>query len=276
MLWDSISRVIVLDAGDAWQVVLQPDHGDLAGQLAEAWGNDHFATSAHRSSLALAATRHDDGWAVWERWPQLDGDEGKPMQFLDVHIRSHLAFYAAAITDITDQDPYAGLMVAMHGAGLYRERYGTQPGLRNRWADLYRDEIEAFVASVETTYPARVAELGIDEDERWASYKLLQVYDRLALYFSGLFAVTMGDVQEVAPTPLDYNGAETTLRIEPLSNFAPYSPTHVRIAPFPFAEAPARFTLERRLLPKRNWTPGEFRAAFRSAPVERLELLVEA
>jgi len=264
----------VRDAGDAWQVVLQPDHGDLAGQLAQAWGNERFRTSPHHSSLALAAARHDDGWSVWERWPQLsDGD--RPMQFLDVHISSHLAFYTAAMTDVTGQDPYAGLMVAMHGAGLYRERYGTQPGLRNKWADLHGDEIEAFVDSVERTYPARLSELGVDDDEQWTSYKLLQVLDRLALYFSGLFEVKLGDVHEIAPTPVDYDGGETTIRVEALSPFAPYSPTHVRIDPFPFVQSPARFTLLRRLLPKRSWTATEFRETFRSTPPERLDLLVE-
>jgi hypothetical protein len=267
--------VIVLDGGDAWQVVLQPDHGDLAGQLAEEWGNERFGTSSHHASLALAATRHDDGWSVWERWPQL-AEGGKPMQFLDVQIASHLAFYVAAITDVTEQDPYAGLMVAMHGAGLYRERYATQPGLRNKWADLHRDEIETFVDSVESTYPARIGDVGIDENERWTSYKLLQVYDRLALYFSGLFEVQMGDLHEIAPTPVDYAGEETTIRIAPLSPFAPYSPTHVRLDPFPFHSSPARFTLVRRLVPKRAWTSSEFRESFRSMPAERLELLVEA
>ena len=28
-----------------------------------------------------------------------------------------------------------------------------------------------------------MAELGVDEDERWTNYKLLQIYDRLSLYF---------------------------------------------------------------------------------------------
>jgi hypothetical protein len=267
--------VIVHDAGDAWQVVMQPHHGDLAGQLAEAWGNERFARPDRRDSLAIAATRHDDGWAVWERWPQAMPD-GKPMPFIEVHIRSHLAFYTAAIADVTDQDPYAGLLVAMHGAGLYRERYGTQPGLRNRWADSHRVEIEAFVESVEGTYGERVAEAGVSEEERWAAYKLLQVYDRLSLYFSGLFPVRMREPHVIAPVPVDEAGGETELRVQPVSAFEPYSPSHVRIDPFPFADSPARFTLERRVLPKKKWGGPEFREALLSAPTETVSIVAEA
>ena len=58
----------------------------------------------------------------------VDGD-GKPVSFLDVHVPAHLAFYRAGIAAITDEDPYAGLLVSMHGAGIYRQRYGSDTSL---------------------------------------------------------------------------------------------------------------------------------------------------
>src|SRR5438552_14243885 len=112
--------MIVLDGGDSWHLVLQPHHGDLAGQLAAAWGNDELERPRHHESLVVAAARHDDGWAVWERWPAVHPDDSRPVSFLEVDIPSHIAFYRAGITDVTQRDPYAGLVVAMHGAGLYR------------------------------------------------------------------------------------------------------------------------------------------------------------
>ena len=39
------------------------------------------------------------------------------------------------IAAVLDQDPYAGLLVSMHGAGIYRGRYGTQPSLKLTFAD---------------------------------------------------------------------------------------------------------------------------------------------
>ena len=51
------------------------------------------------------------------------------MNFLDVDVRSHLAFYRAGIAAVTEQDEHAGLLVSMHGAGIYRQRYGLDPAL---------------------------------------------------------------------------------------------------------------------------------------------------
>ena len=118
------AAVIVRDAGDAWQVVMQTDHADLAGAFADAWRD----RGSRHESVAVAAQRHDDGWAVWERSPRRD-ESGKPVNFLDVDVRSHLAFYRAGIAAVTEHDPHAGLLVSMHGAGIYRQRYGLDPGL---------------------------------------------------------------------------------------------------------------------------------------------------
>src|SRR5688500_13743082 len=103
--------MIVRDAGDAWQVVLQTDHADLSGAFARAWSEQ----GAGHDALVIAAERHDDGWAVWERAPRVD-ESGKPVNFLDVDVRSHLAFYRAGIAAVTEHDPYAGLLVRTRGA----------------------------------------------------------------------------------------------------------------------------------------------------------------
>ena len=117
--------MIVRDRGDSWQVVLQTDHADLSGALARAWaGRD-----GRDDSLVIAAERHDDGWAVWERAPLVEPETGRPINFLDVGVPAHLAFYRACIAAVSEQDPYAGLLVSMHGAGIYRQRYGTDLAL---------------------------------------------------------------------------------------------------------------------------------------------------
>ena len=53
--------MIVRDLGDAWQVVMQPDHADLSAEFARAWA------TPLKPSLVTATERHDDGWAVWEQ-----------------------------------------------------------------------------------------------------------------------------------------------------------------------------------------------------------------
>jgi hypothetical protein len=212
--------VIVRDTGDAWQVVFQTDHADLSGALARTWTE----RSPQHDSLIVAAERHDDGWAVWEQAPQVD-DTGKPVNFLEVGVPAHLAFYRAGIAAITEQDAYAGLLVSMHGAGIYRQRYGLDPGLGLARAAEVQDQVDAFVAEQE-------AKFGGDLGAHRADYELLQLYDRLSLYFC-LRDVEAGEAAEIQGY-----------------RFEPVAPWHVRLDPFPFVESPAPFTLLRRVVPK--------------------------
>lgn len=262
--------MIVRDRGDSWQVVLQPDHADLSAQFARAWGNeDGFAAPAPLDSVAVASARHDDGWAVWERAPALDREGVAPRNFLDVEVASHLAFYRAMIAAVLDQDPYAGLLVSMHGAGIYRGRYGTQPSLRLTFADEARDQVEAFVAEQEELHARLVTRLGVSEEERWTNYRLLQVYDRLSLYFC-LRDVEAGEPDTLEPVPRDYQGAETALAIEPAGSW------RVRVDPYPFAQSPGRFRLLRHLLPKAGERDGDsFRREFASTVPEEVDITIE-
>jgi hypothetical protein len=263
--------VLVRDRGEMWQLVRQPDHADLSGQFARAWGGDDVAPVRNAGSLALAATRHDDGWAVFDRRPAWDPDNGRPRNFLDVPIRSHLAFYRACIEVVTDEDPYAGLMVSMHGAGIYNGRYGTQPSLTLTSAAGHAQEVGAFVAEQEDTHPARIEALGLDEPERWGNYKLLQVYDRLSLSLC-LREWESSDAQqdEIEPCPLDYDGSDAKLRITPVG------PWRVRMEPYPFAVSPARFSLVRKLVVHAPFADNEeFRATYFATRAELVDITVE-
>jgi hypothetical protein len=161
---------------------------------------------------------------VWEQAPRV-APGGNPVNFLDVDIRSHLAFYRAGIAAVTEQDPDAGLLVSMHGAGIYRQRYGLDEALGLARAGEAQGEVEAFVAEQE-------AKFGDDPGERREDYELLQLFDRLSLYFC------MRDL--VGGEPAELQG----YRLEPVG------PWRVRIGPYPFADSPASFSLLRRILPK--------------------------
>jgi hypothetical protein len=238
--------LIVRRQGDLWQVVLQTDHADLSGAIAEAWAD----RGLRHDSAVVAARRHDDGWAVWERSP-LIGADGAPVSFLDVHVPAHLAFYRAGIAAVTDEDPYAGLLVSMHGAGIYRQRYGTDTGLSLTRAAEVQALVDAFVAEQESTVEERAAAAGVDEELRWADYHRLQWFDR----FSLVFCLREWDRPD-----------ETPFELGPFT-FTPLGPWRAKVDPFPFAGASARFTLLRRLVPMQPktgqaWTQAEFRRAF--------------
>ena len=117
--------------------------------------------------------------------------------------------------------------------------------------DENRPLVKAFVDEQESGYSDRIAKAGVDEDQRWSDYELLQLFDRLSLYFC------MRDVE---------GGEEAELqgyRLEPVASW------HVRMQPFPFKEAPSRFSLVRRVLPK------DGQPDILALPSERAEIVVE-
>ena len=204
--------MIVRDLGDAWQIVLQTDHADLSAAFARAWA------TPLAPSLVLATERHDDGWAVWEQSPRFDED-GKPINFFDVDVRSHLAFYRAGIAAIAEEDEYAGLLVSMHGAGIYRQRYGLDTSLGLTRAAEVQGDVDAFVAEQE-------AKFGGDPGERQADYELLQLFDRLSLYFC-MRDVVGGDAAELQG-----------YRLEPVGPWRVKLARTVREQPRPLLAAP--------------------------------------
>lgn len=244
--------MIVRDAGEAWQVVLQTDHADLAAGFARAWAE----TGPRHDSLVLATERHDDGWAVWEQSPLVD-EAGRPVTFLDVQVPAHLAFYRAGIAAIADEDAYAGLLVSMHGAGIYRQRYGEDPGLKLTHAEEVAGLVEDFVAEQEAAVPARAAAAAVDEELRWADYRRLQAYDRLSLLFC------MRDLEQSEPFELG------PFRVEPRGAW------RVRLDPCPLRAGTEPLRLVRRLVPKDAWTQAAFREAFPRLEPETVAIAVE-
>lgn len=245
--------MIVCDVGDGWQIVMQTDHADLSGEFARRYGQ----RTERSASLQVAAERHDDGWAVWEQAPMCDAQTGKPLNFLDVGVPAHLAFYRAGIAAITEQDPYAGLLVSMHGAGIYRGRYGLQPELKLTFAGDVREQVDAFVAEQERSFEARDAELGVTAEQRRDDYELLQLYDRMSLLFCTNDALS--------PPPSDFGGYR----------FEPDGPGTITMSPFPFDGAQQRFSLLRRLLPREHWTDSrKFRHDLYAVEPERISITV--
>jgi hypothetical protein len=161
------------------------------------------------------------------------------------------------------------MLISMHGAGIYTGRYGTQPSLGLSGQERHKEAVDAFVAEQEQGYRDLGERLGVSEDERWRNYRLLQIYDRLSLYFC-LREVEHGEADEIEPVPTREGGDDVALRIEPAG------PWHVRLDPFPFAASPARFTLVRRVLPKAGFDGNEsFRAAFRGLVPETVTITIE-
>ena len=223
-----------------WQgrllVVLQPDHGTQTGLIAEQWGNDEIpALTDFRRAAEMAAGHHDDGWAIWERHPTLEPSTGQPVQFHAVDPVEHIAAYRAGISRAAQLDPWTGLLVSMHGAGLYNDRYGTYR-LTELSEQTFNPAEQAVVGEFLSDMAALQQGLGQDSightlpgaasDDPLVRhhYLLLQVWDRLSLQFA--FRHAADGVISPLPWPA---GPATQLRCTRLG------PMSLRLDPYPFA-----------------------------------------
>src|SRR4051794_10250757 len=202
-------------------VILQTDHAALSGALAEHWGNGTFARPEPRDAVVVAAAHHDDGWRLWELSPRIDPDTERPYQFTDLPVAEHAGFYRAGVDEVLARDRYAGLLVSMHLAGLYQRRFGTDPGmplkpLPPRDEGAVREILWQLGAQQQTLrehLPAQgVPPRFLADRYVWSNYKLLQVFDRLSLYF----CLAPPRDTTLGPAPIDYEGREVQLSLLPV------------------------------------------------------------
>lgn len=246
-------------------LIRQLDHSALCGEFARRWGNQQFAPVDPLDAVALAAARHDEGWRDEDEKPLYDDQTRRPTNFRQVEVPLHVPFYAAGIDRIVAMDPYAGLLVSMHGSGIYQRRYGAGPVRMTTIRDDVKEIAEAFVTSQEALQahlrrrlwdPSRRR----SEFERqiWTHYEWLQVWDRLSLF------VCTNDLggpvnERIGPVPLARGGpdAEITVRADHST---------VTLDPYPFAESPWSAAVPAQAIPDRDYVgPGDVRRVLQTA-----------
>jgi hypothetical protein len=138
--------MILQRLGGELLVVRQPDHGLHSGDFASRWGNETTPPFEPRVPVIEAGVRHDNGWAGWEERPSLDPATGQPWQFFRLSPHEHVPLYRRGIQQAADYDPYTGLIVSMHGAGLYNDRYGTFRLAEQHFTPEERTLVDEFLA----------------------------------------------------------------------------------------------------------------------------------
>lgn len=262
--------MILTRSAEGLTVVRQPDHGRQTGAFAAAWGNEEVpADEARTDSIRLAAAHHDDGWGTWELHPTLDPARGQPVQFLELTPVEHVPLYRVGIERMAAVDPFAGLLVSMHGAGLYNARYGTFQLVE---LDLNAEEralVAEFLADMAALQATLAERAGVvtaharpsEDPGVRASYLRLQVWDRLSLQYC-YFGSADGTIG-----PLPLGGAESgELRCR---NAGPHT---LSLDPWPFADKRHVFAVPTVTVPDRPYaTPDAFLEAVLSAPVRTIE-----
>jgi Protein of unknown function (DUF3891) len=257
--------VLVTRRGDALQVVLQVDHQDQCALMAASWGAAGFARPEPYGPLETAAACHDEGWRPWEAAPEVDG-EGRPLDFVDLDRGTHTALYRRGIAAAVERDPRAGLLVAMHGRGLYQSRLGLDgpprppEELEEPGRGFVREQLE-----LEARLRAGLGGGARLERWAWAAYRLLQTWDTLSLYliWGGL---PQGRRRTLGMVPRRVGDPGVDLRLTPAGADTALA------EPFPFTERPVALPVRARTIDDRRYTDADdLCAALAAAPWEQRE-----
>ncbi len=233
-------------------LIRQLDHSALSGEFARHWGRDPFARAAPWDSVVLASARHDEGWREPDERPLYNAQTKAPAHFRTIDVRTHIPLYREGIRRIVALDPYAGLLVSMHGAGIYQYRYGAGPIRMTTQTDEVRVLMDAFVDEQETLQTnlkrrlwARSGRRRLFERTIWVHYELLQVWDLLSLFIC--IDRDKTPIQRIGPVPTTADGGDLELEL------TADEPDTVRVTPWPFTVATLDAVLPARTIPDRTY-----------------------
>jgi hypothetical protein len=279
--------LLVTKRGDGFRLVTHYEHGALAGELAERWGNDRFATPAEplAAALTVAAAHHDDGWRELDDLPAHDPEAGRPAHFLEVPLERSVPPYGRGVDGVYERDLLAGALVGMHWAGLYSARWGLQ----GSGGPLPHPLAEEVVAKQEARRQEAMREAwGFEgrrsafEADAWHAYEILQALDVASLALSLVDPALPSDPAvepPFLPATLFQVEQEPGGRVLPSIPTVPLGehlellfsvpePGVAAIDPWPFAGEGFEIELPSRLIATDGLGEEEAAAAYREAPVE--------
>ncbi|GGN20328.1 hypothetical protein GCM10011578_050880 [Streptomyces fuscichromogenes] len=260
----------------------------MAGDIAARWGNDDFALPTPHDKATLATAMHDDGWREPDLLPLFNDVEHRPMHFLEISMEEHVKLYSRGVDEVFAADPYAGLLISMHWTGLYRARWGLQPGGIKWGTDGRQDEAvlaeEQRWIEVKRTLMQGMIRSDL-EQHLWHNYDLLQAWDLLSLYAS-VCDTTPGD----GPTAhvfdslasIDHAPGPRTIPSVPVAvgqervelTLTAVRPGVVELDPYPFDVDELPVTVPSRVIPDRPYSgPDDARGALAVAAVENVECI---
>lgn len=242
----------------------QSQHAAISGQIARGWGNDEFAAPAPWTEVCLAAKRHDDGMDDFDAVPALDPETGLPRDFMSMPLDLWLGCWRRGPALVAEDDPYAGLLVALHGLYLLDFRD------LERESDADRADAQAFRQETGELIESLVAEVGGDVAlEQYLDAAAIERNRRfLALWDAMSLAVCMPRLPDafegVGPEGIEIHMEEVGI---------PGSPQKlVAVEPWPFELSEVPLAAAGRPLERTYEDPAEMHAALAAAPVEALTL----
>lgn len=224
---------------NGWSLITQPAHAWLAGELAAVWGNEPFARPEPYEALVMGTRLHDIGWLTWDDSPRL-GEDGRPVNFLDTTLDDSAPIWPAAVGVVSLIDPFAALLVSMHGQMLYRARMerGIDPLEDRARLKALIDEQSALQDGLRgkmVDHPIYGPALA----EEKTAYRWLRVCDIMSLLLCSDAFGTQGEIPEV---PLELGGNFAAIR------YRKPEPFTLLLEPWPFKQPVIRRVIQRRFI----------------------------
>ena len=244
-------------------LVLQIDHSRVAGLVASHWGNKVFAHPQPYASVVIAAQEHDNGWWEWEMKPSTLNDQGYPLDYHDGSLKYlgkfRLDFYRDGVDRVVQRDPYAGLLVLMHGVGLMNAGYGRFAYPPDRSAD---PRVRDYISDQEALRVRLLDDLRRSEEFRefstdehvWTNYELMEVFDQMGQFLCNRYPLNSGarrlgpsNTLNDVPVPVGPGKGNVTLKINVLDE------KRAIVEPYPFDIDPLEVSFPARLVPIRKY-----------------------
>ncbi|MGI8727420.1 MAG: DUF3891 family protein [Solirubrobacterales bacterium] len=263
--------MVLREHEDSVLCIPQSEHARISGQIAAAWGNERVPRAEPAAELALAAARHDIGMDAYDAEPELDPEAGLPRSFMTMPLEEHVRCWRRGPSLVVDEDPYAAILVSLHGTTLMARKHASGEAERELVADYLetQEELRAGLRDQLSSDPHLATYLEPDPIER--GRRLLALWDAMSL---GVCLPRLP--QRLTDTPageppvvlaMGYHGSGGGER-------GAEDPHAVTVDPWPFDTDEVHLWAEGRRLQGRFAEAEPMRAALREAPRERLTIVL--
>ena len=256
-------------------VILMAEHTALAGRMARSFGNAQFEPVREEAQFVIA--NHDAGWAELDSQFLLDPETGFPFNLAETPFNLIMKTSRGSPDFNETHHPFSGLISSMHSWGLYNGRYGLSDFvLLDKVAEENRDQASAMLDhELERQDRLKAALRQNPEAAPWVAeaslmrtYKQLQFFDTLALYFNRVHEGSRA--REVFPNVPKSETEDADVTVTPLGE-GRYS-----VDPYPFSEDPLKLSFEGRYMERAVSQTRSGSEAARHSPREQVVTLLSA
>ncbi len=255
-------------AGAPRLAIMMYEHTALAHQFCRAFGNDRFEPAEPADLMCHVVLHHDAGWFAFDRDPASDPATALPYNLVDTP-PAHITVTSRGSPDYNERHhPFCGLISSMHSWGLYNGRYGLSsmvlidkiPPQDKPLAQRMLDHELERQARLKAELVKDATTAGwIDEAKLFQSYKQLQFFDTLALYFNRTHPGERGETQ--------FTHVPRTAEEDTTVTVRPQAPGVYALSPWPFASEGGEFAYAgRHIAPGEHARHGGWPNVLRRAP----------